>query len=138
MTAGSMGDEVGWGPYEACREGGAIVATGHDHIYARSHLMENFETQTIASVSDVLRLEKGKSFVFVSGLGGHENSHMQKSDGPRWASIYTKVQGARHGALICTFNLRGVKNRASCYFRDIDGREPDQFEIISAVNLPRE
>ncbi len=36
MQIGKQMDDVGWGPYEACRRGGAIIATGHEHSYART------------------------------------------------------------------------------------------------------
>ena len=58
LHQGDFDYEVGWGPYEECREGGAIVATGHEHSYSRTHLMDNFETQIIASTSNTLQIEK--------------------------------------------------------------------------------
>ena len=49
MQVGSKEDEVGWQPYEVCREGGAIVATAHEHSYSRTHLLDDFEAQSVAS-----------------------------------------------------------------------------------------
>ncbi|MCP4408175.1 MAG: hypothetical protein GY807_10525 [Gammaproteobacteria bacterium] len=132
MQVGSKKDSVGWDVYEICREGGAIIATGHEHSYSRTHLLDSFETQNVASTSDTLRVEKGKSFAFVSGIGGHSIRN-QKLDGPWWASIYASDQLANYGALFCTFNPSGVEILASCYFMDIDGAVPDQFELISDV-----
>jgi len=48
-----------------------------------------------------------------------------------WASIYTSDQGANYGALFCSFNVGGQANKAQCYFKDISGNIPDQFEITS-------
>jgi 3',5'-cyclic AMP phosphodiesterase CpdA len=132
MQVGGKSDEVGWSAYEACREGGAIIATAHEHSYARTHLLDHVGTQHVASTANTLQLEEGKTFVFHSGLGG-SSIRDQELDGPWWASIYTSTQGANYGALFCTFNANGVANRASCYFMDIDGVIPDQFEVISAV-----
>ncbi len=133
MQIGRQKDEVGWGPYEECRKGGAIIATGHEHSYSRTYLMENFETQTIASTSNTLRIEKGKTFAFVSGLGGisfhREKDHL--ADNPWWAAIYTSNQGANYGALFCIFNENGVESKGHCYFKDIEGKIPDRFAIIS-------
>jgi predicted phosphodiesterase len=142
MQVGGKSDEVGWGPYEACREGGAIVATAHEHSYQRTHLLSNFQQQTVASTSNTLHLSKGKSFVFVSGLGGNSIRDQERcfpSTAPygckgEWASIYTSTQGANYGALFCTFKVNGVPNQASCYFMDIDGEVPDQFDLVSNVN----
>lgn len=135
MQVGGKDDEVGWEPYEACRQGGAIVATAHEHSYSRTHLMDNFETQSVASTSNTLMIEEGKSFVFVSGLGGFD-IRSQLRDEPWWASVYTDDQGANFGALFCTFFVKGESNRASCYFKDIDGNVPDRFDLISNVKGP--
>jgi Calcineurin-like phosphoesterase len=134
MQVGGKDDEVGWKPYETCREGGAIVATAHEHSYSRTHLMDNFETQSVASTSDRLVIKEGRSFVFVSGLGGH-SIRRQRRDDPWWAAVYTRDQDANFGALFCEFFLDGKPNRASCYFKDIDGNVPDRFKLISRVNV---
>ena len=137
MQVGGKKNEVGWAPYEACREGGAIIATGHAHSYARSHLMDRFETQSVASTSNTLVIEKGKSFAFVSGLGGR-SIRKQKRGGDWWASIYTSNQDADFGALFCTFNVNGDATRADCHFRDIRGRVPDRFKLFNAVKTKTE
>ena len=135
MQVGDKEDTVGWGPYEACRRGGAIIATAHSHTYSRTHLMDNFATQSIASTATTLRLEKGKTFVFVSGLGGKSirDQDEELAKNPWWASIYTSNQGANYGALFCLFNENGVENRARCYFKDITGNVPDTFVLVSNV-----
>jgi hypothetical protein len=97
--------------------------------------MDNFATQSIASTATTLRLEKGKTFAFVSGLGGKSirDQEEELAKNPWWASIYTSNQGANYGALFCIFNEKGVKNRARCYFKDIDGNVPDAFMLVSNV-----
>ncbi|MFQ5628702.1 MAG: metallophosphoesterase [bacterium] len=79
MQVSGVEDETGWGVYEESRKGGAIIATAHAHTYSRTHLLSDIENQTIASTSDTLRLMKddtistadeGRTFVFVSALGG--------------------------------------------------------------------
>ena len=132
MQLGTKRDEVGWGVYEACREGGAIIANGHEHSYARTHLMKSFRRLSVASRSSTLRVKKGESFLIVSGLGGR-SIRDQDRDGHWWAAVYTSDQGANFGALFCTFAVDGEPNRARCYFKDIDGRVADRFVIISDV-----
>ncbi|MCH8003870.1 MAG: metallophosphoesterase [Nanoarchaeota archaeon] len=135
MQVGHKQDEVGWEPYEECRKGGAIIATGHEHSYSRTHLMDNFKTQNIDSTSNILHIEKGKTFAFVSGLGGYsirvQNDELAANDW--WATVYTSDQNASYGALFCIFNENGIKNKAHCYFKDIDGNIPDEFDIVSNV-----
>ena len=132
MQVGGKRDETGWEVYETCRANGAIIATAHEHSYSRTHLLADFETQTVASTANTLVLEKGRSFAFVSGLGGREVRE-QKLSGDWWASIYTATQNADHGALFCTFNVNNQPDRAECYFKDIQGRTPDSFTLISEV-----
>ena len=135
MQVGGAGNETGWGVYEACRHGGGFVATGHEHSYSRTHLLDNFESQSIVSTSNTLTLEKGRTFAFVSGLGGRSIRPQNRRliNKPWWASIYTSDQGADYGALFCTFHIDNQPEQASCYFKDISGNVPDAFNIISAL-----
>jgi hypothetical protein len=132
MQVGSKGDATGWGVYEACREGGAFIANGHEHSYARTYLMESFQNQVIASTSSTLHLSEGKSFAFHAGLGGN-SIRDQDEDWPWMAAVYTSDQGANYGALFCTINIDGQPDHASCYFKDIDGNVPDEFELVSEL-----
>ncbi len=135
MQVGGKNDETGWGVYEECRKEGAMIATGHEHSYSRTFLMDSFEQQIVATTSDILLLEKGKSFAFVSGIGGH-SVRQQKLKGDWWASIYTLDQEARAGALFCTFDTPskqvevGEKKKANCYFKDIAGKVVDRFVLV--------
>lgn len=128
MQLGRKRDAVGWGPYRACREAGAIIVTGHEHSYSRTHLMDNFETQSVVSTSGTLMIEEGKSFVVVTGTGG-QDVRPQIREGDWWASIYTSTQDALPGALFCTFRAGGQPNKAGCYFKNIAGDIIDQFEL---------
>lgn len=132
MQVGGKEDETGWEVYEEARKGGAIIATAHEHSYSRTHLLSSIRNQTVASRSDTLIITNGKTFVFVSGLGG-ESIRNQELSGDWWASIYTSNQGANYGALFGTFNVGGVPNLATFYFKDLSGKIADQFVVISQV-----
>ena len=69
MQVGGKPDEVGWGPYDECRLGGAIIATGHEHSYERTYSLDNFAGQSLASRAETLRIGPGRTFAFVSGRG---------------------------------------------------------------------
>jgi hypothetical protein len=141
MQVGGKDDDTGWGVYEESRRGGAIIATGHEHSYSRTHLLRSCKNQTVASTSDTLVLQKddsqsaadeGRTFVFVSGLGG-KSIREQKRSGDWWACIYTDDQDANYGALFGTFNFKGVPNLAYFYFKDIGGAVRDSFYVMSEV-----
>lgn len=133
MQAGDKTDEVGWTAYENCREGGAFVATGHEHSYARTHLLSSFKNQTVASTASNLVIEPGKSFVFVSGLGG-ESIRDQVQTGAYFAKLYTSKQSAKSGALFCTFNIDGNPRKAKCEFKNVSGTVIDQFTLESKLH----
>jgi hypothetical protein len=143
MLVGVKTDETGWGVYDESRAGGAIIATGHEHSYSRTHLLSNFESQTVASTGSTLVIasddpntptDEGKCFALVSGLGGVE-IRPQLLSGDWWASIYAIDQGANFGALFGVFNYQGNPRLAYFYFKDIDGNVPDEFFVESAVGL---
>lgn len=136
MQVGGKRNDVGWESFKACRKGGAIMATAHTHSYSRTHLMNNFKKQSIASTANKMVIEEGKSFAFVSGLGGLSISRQYRRNDPWWAFAYTLDQDANFGALFCTFFVNGKPNHANCYFKDIDGNVPDKFELISKVKNP--
>jgi len=140
MQVGGKTDDTGWGVYEQSRRGGAIVATAHEHSYSRTHLMSSFETQQVASTENSFTLaqddpntpgDEGRSFAFVSGLGGRSIRN-QELDGDWWASIYTSTQGANFGALFGVFAYGGNPHLVLFYFKDIDGRRVDEFFVWSA------
>jgi hypothetical protein len=141
MQIGEKTDETGWGVYEAARNGGAIIATAHEHSYSRTHLLSSMSAQTVASTSNTLHLTEGNSFAFVSGLGGR-SVRAQSLTGNWWASAYASTclpgdpicqPNANSGALFGVFNVDGQPNKAFFYFKDINGRIVDQFVVISDV-----
>lgn len=134
MQAGDKSDEVGWLAYETCRNAGAIVATAHEHSYARTHLLSNFEMQTIASKDSNLVLEPGKSFAFVSGLGGN-SVRDQAQTGDWFAKIYTSNQAGTYGALFCDFNVDNDPRKAKCQFKNINNEVIDSFTLTSKLPL---
>jgi hypothetical protein len=129
MQLGDKADETGWDVYEECRIQGAIIATAHEHSYERTYLLSFFPTPTIVNTSSTLHIAPGKTFAFVSGLGG-QSVRPQVLKESWWAAAFTSTQGAQPGALFCTFNVEGDSRKAHCYFKDISGRIPDTFDIV--------
>jgi hypothetical protein len=141
MQVGGKDNDTGWEVYEAAREGGAIIATAHEHSYSRTHLLSHMASQTVASTSSTLTIRKGQTFAFVSGLGGRSIRDQERS-GPWWARIYASAclprdpvcePNAAPGALFGVFNAGGIPNRAEFYFKDVNGRVVDRFTVISDV-----
>lgn len=147
MQVGGKGDEVGWGPYEACRELGAIIATAHEHSYSRTRTLVNIEQQNVDPAwpdPESVRVASGATFVFVSGLGGASIRDQERclpatypyGCNGEWASIYTSNVGAEYGALFIEFHVDGNPNKARGYFKTIDGEVVDQFTVTSQMGGP--
>ena len=150
MQVGGKGNEMGWAVYEACRQKGAIIVTGHEHTYHRTKTMTNTQNQTIdgtCSSGSSLCVGPGRTFVTVVGTGG-TGLRSQVRCTPTsdtapfpslnttttcriWASIYTTNQGANYGALFITFNVDGNPKKARGYFKNIAGATIDSFVIFA-------
>ena len=125
-------NKTGWEVYESCKNGGAIIATAHQHVYTRSKTLIDFENQIVDPDwpgSNKLRVKEGATFTFISGLGG--KSIFGVTSDHDWPINHSSDQGASYGALFCTFNVAGQPNKAYCYFKNIDGRIIDEFTITS-------
>ena len=127
LQTGDKESEVTMDMYDLCREHGAVIATGHEHSYERTHLMSSFSNLSVQSTSSSLHIKPGSSFAFVSGLGGdsirawHNNSHLN----PWWAATAALDNGVNFGALMCELE----EQRGRCEFNDIDGNRWDAFEM---------
>jgi hypothetical protein len=153
MQVGGKPDEMGWAVYQRCIDAGAIIATGHEHSYERTVTLTDAAEQRIDEAQhplvdgvpanpDLVRVGPGRSFVFVSGLGGEEmrdQDRCRPSTYPygcyhEWASIYTRDQtgGAqRPGALFIEFGVAGDERRARGYFKTTAGEMVDTFDIVA-------
>jgi len=144
MQLGKKIDTTGWEVYNACKDGGAIIATAHEHSYHRTKTLIDIENQIVDpdwSNPNELRVKEGSTFVFVSGIGGHSIRDQERclpysypyGCNDEWAKIYTSNQDATFGSLFCDFNADGNPNKAYCYFKNIDGEIVDEFNITNFV-----
>ncbi len=157
MQLGSKRDEMGWAVYETCKDNAAIIATAHEHSYARTRTLISMQHQTVDPAQhpavdgvpgnpDQVLVGPGRSFVFVSGLGGQEMRNQDRclpatypyGDGPGcnyiWAKAYTSDQTGgveQFGALFIIFNYHGDPTKAHGYFKTTDGLIIDEFDITA-------
>lgn len=153
MQAGNKRNETGWEVYEICREEGAMIATGHEHSYSRTHVLSDFRMQERVGEDDGSHavLTKGQSFAFVSGLGGRSirgqrgpnwferflnsfsGEKWEKKTDPWWAKVYTADQKAQHSVLFCDYHVDKDPRKARCFLKNIDGQIIDSFTIQSQI-----
>ncbi len=144
LQLGDKRNAVGWGPYEACREGGAIIITAHEPSYAPTRTLSNTERQIVSTACpDRNRMcvppgdTGGETFVVVSGLGGKSIRNQDRclpttypyGCNNLWAMIYTSDQGANYGVLFITFNVDDNPYKAHGIFKNINNETVDKFEI---------
>ncbi|MCA9666181.1 MAG: metallophosphoesterase [Myxococcales bacterium] len=146
MQAGNKEDAIGWKAYQLCQQAGAIVVTGHEHVYSRTRALgavgDHDAAHGATGADDDIALQPGRTMAIVSGLGGKETREVgsDQAQAPWWASIVTndflKVNGEQrtpaqpiHGALFITFHVDGDPLRARGYFKTIGGEVLDRFEL---------
>ncbi|MHC4416810.1 MAG: metallophosphoesterase family protein, partial [Planctomycetota bacterium] len=146
MQVGGKSDDSGWDVYEESRRGGAVIATGHEHSYARTHPLRDCQNQVVDSVGSSFTIarddpdtpaDEGVTFVHHNGLGGRSIRDQERclpTNPPygcngEWAAIYAEQQGANYGALFGVFNVGGNPRLAHFYFKDIDGNVVDEFHV---------
>lgn len=145
MQVGSKGNEVGWLPYQACMNGGAMVSTGHEHSYSRTLTLTDVGNASAGHGArgpyDLVTLTAGQNFAFVSGIAGQALRAFNTShnNDTWWASYYTSDRwykngvtmngGSDHGALFVRFYVDGDPALARAYFKDVNGRLVDEFDI---------
>lgn len=157
MQVGRKSDEIGWKAYQLCAQYGAMIATGHEHSYSRTRTLSDIGNRAAnhgaIGRNDQLQLAPGKTFAFVSGLGGksarpydcalHDNERW-------WASIYASnyilsngmtveakrcelkdnTQGQhRTGVLFVDYNYDGNPKLAKGQFISSEGEIMDEFWI---------
>ena len=147
MQIGTKTNEVGWLPYQECMRAGALVATGHEHSYARTRILTNVGDAAAGhgaiGAFDLMQLGLGRNFVFVSGLAGvgiRPYDAASHDDDTWWASQYGSnrwldngvvkpVGSAAFGALFVRFHVDGDPKKALGYFKTVTDQVIDTFTI---------
>lgn len=148
MQLGGKSNEVGWGAYQACQGGGAIIATGHEHTYGRTRTLTDLGNHDAGHGAvgevDTVTVGPGATFVFVSGMGGNEirDFEADHADDTWWATQYTSnvfVQNgdpvedfeAKLGVMFIDFYVDGDPYKARGYFKNLAGEMIDEFTIFA-------
>jgi len=135
LQAGGKGNEVGFAPYEACRQHGAIIVNGHEHSYSRTKNLVDMVTQAVDTTvtSDAsVKVAPGSTFVIVAGMGGQCCRTGNPTAG-YWAAVRTSTSATKgaNGALFITFNVGGDPKKATAYYKSTSGTILDEFTITA-------
>ena len=120
MQTGDKRDEMDWATYRACQDAGAIIATGHEHAYARTLTLTDLGNSAAGhgaiGIPDRLEVRPGHTFVFVSGLGGkslREYQCAKHDDDTWWATVYTSNYYLKAGASVAKRCVKGSVQKAA-------------------------
>lgn len=95
MQTGKKTNDVGWHAYRLCQKKGAMIATGHEHSYARTmnlnRLGHSSENHGAYGNPSALELTYGSNFVFVNGIGGASLRPVKCGRALKewWASVFS-------------------------------------------------
>ncbi|ORX84500.1 Metallo-dependent phosphatase [Anaeromyces robustus] len=146
--------KVGESLYEYCKQHGAFIFSGHDHVYARSRVLSKFDG-TVPTIDpsdsktgpEIVQIRKGASINILNGAGGWSlyDERGKYKDFEWWQKTYalyeSKKNGHNQGGLFCTFNVGGNSRKAYCEFQLIRLKDKvyDNFTIYrndDPVNVP--
>eukprot|EP01006_Ploeotia_vitrea_P058304 TRINITY_DN69155_c0_g1_i1.p1 TRINITY_DN69155_c0_g1~~TRINITY_DN69155_c0_g1_i1.p1 ORF type:complete len:367 (+),score=4.00 TRINITY_DN69155_c0_g1_i1:34-1134(+) len=116
--------------FDSCLGIGALIVSAHDHIYARSAVVNSYSAPAQKRIvgdatSSGFRLCPGMSLNVVSGLGGKSVGSGKAFWGSGWWHKVYAEQG-KYGALLCDFG----EDVMHCKFKLTDGETVDQFQLL--------
>ncbi len=147
FQAGDKEDEVSLEAYQACADRGAVVATGHEHSYARTHILSDIDNPAagydVVGPPDDLVTKPGQTFVLVSGIAGkslRDYDAALHDDDSWWATIYagghhlyngevTTDYQYTYGAAFIDLHVDADPRKARGYAKNIAGEVFDDFEL---------
>jgi hypothetical protein len=107
MQPGDKEDAMDWASYRACQDAGAIIVTGHEHVYARTMTLTDLGNgeagHGATGKPDRMAVGSGRTFVVVSGLGGRSKRDYEcaeHDDDTWWATVYTRNYYLRAGTTV--------------------------------------
>jgi hypothetical protein len=126
FQAGGKGDDVSLKTYQNCINGGALVATAHEHSYSRTYSLSDLSCSHHGAFGrpEIMQIAKGspgKSFIFVSGLAGKSSRdyHAREHDDDSWwATIYTSNRYCKNTCTESDFSGQNKSQDISSYNYD--------------------
>jgi hypothetical protein len=116
MQPGDKEDEMDWASYRACQDAGALIVTGHEHVYARTMTLTDLGNgeagHGATGKPDRMAVGPGRTFVVVSGLGGRSKRDYEcaeHDDDTWWATVYTRNYYLRAGTTVAKNCAEGTQ-----------------------------
>jgi len=117
---------------DACRRHGALIISGHHHIYARTKMLETVGGKSSDPLisEDQEIITEGRTMSIVVGNGGYKGNCDGKHSKEKWFHICKGGKRDR-GAVIATFDENEGQRATFQYKNSLSGIVEDRFEIES-------
>jgi hypothetical protein len=124
--------------YDIARQYKTISFAGHNHVYARTKLMQQYADPPLISTrpdfnnATHVKISNGENIHIVVGTGGRQVQTTSESlrNMSYWQTTLTAETSNpifRSGVVVCTFYYQGQQDTTYCYLRDLDGNKRDEF-----------
>jgi uncharacterized surface protein with fasciclin (FAS1) repeats len=126
---------------DACRRHGALIFSGHHHIYSRTKMLEgvggpNGKDEVIVSTENEDVIQEGVTTSITVGMGGYDGNCDGKYKDSAWMHTCVASLNQHRGAVIAEFDDADPRRGTFTYRNSMsDGVIVDQFILKSQVNI---
>jgi uncharacterized surface protein with fasciclin (FAS1) repeats len=127
---------------DACRRHGAIIFSGHHHLYSRTKMLENVggangdENITVAKENQQT-IQEGRTMSITVGMGGYDGNCDGKYKDADWMQLCVASLNDHRGAVIAEFDDANPQTGNFTYLNSLNNSAiVDQFILRSKINLP--
>lgn len=129
---------------DACRKHGAIIMSGHQHIYSRTKMLKSVGTEsgedpipvdgTNADKSTFV-VSEGLTMSITTGMGGYDGACNGKYSNATWMDKCISRPSDHRGAVIAEFDEKDTRIGTFRYMNSLrDGNIVDEFRITSKLS----
>ena len=129
---------------DACRKHGAIIMSGHQHIYSRTKMLKSVGTEsgedpipvdgTNADKSTFV-VSEGLTMSITTGMGGYDGACNGKYSNATWMDKCISRPSDHRGAVIAEFDEKDTRIGTFRYMNSLrDGNIVDEFQITSKLS----
>jgi hypothetical protein len=125
---------------DTCRKHGAIIISGHHHIYSRTYMLKSVGSDQgedpirVSDRSNKLYVQEGITISITAGMGGYDGSCNGKYWNATWMDKCISRPSDHRGAVIAEFDEQDTRIGYFKYMNSLkDGEVVDEFQIQSKL-----
>jgi len=125
---------------DTCRKHGAIIISGHHHIYSRTYMLKSVGNDQgedpirVSDRSNKLYVQEGITISITAGMGGYDGACNGKYWNATWMDKCISRPSDHRGAVIAEFDEQDTRIGYFKYMNSLkDGEIVDEFQIQSKL-----